>query len=153
MEILRNNLVKYNQSGFTMIELMISLAIMALLAVLVIPSFTSLRSNVALGNASRELQSALRVAQNRAMVAQNGTDHGVHLESNYYVLFGGSWSTPNYTNVVNLPAGIVISGAAGQTVTFDRLSGLPTAAQVVTLQAGSNQEMVQIDTSGLISLP
>ena len=36
MEILRNNLVKYNQSGFTMIELLIVIAILGILAVAVL---------------------------------------------------------------------------------------------------------------------
>jgi len=150
MEILRNNLNCYPR-GITMIELMISLAILALLTALVAPSFLMLKGSVALGNASRELQSALRVAQNRAFVAQGGSgaSHGVQLEADRYIILGGS-----QPQTVYLPEGITISGSAvGQTITFTRLNGLPAAPQDVTLESGSNQKVVHIDASGLIRLP
>lgn len=149
MEIRRNNLK--TRRGITMIELMITIAIMALLAALVAPSFSLLRGSVALGNATRELQSALRLVQSRAVVAQDGTAHGVYLETDHYFLFADSWS--GVGTRVDLPSGIVISGVVGQTITFNRLTGLPSSAQDVVLEAGSDTRMVRVDTSGLISLP
>ena len=148
MEICRNNLK--DQRGVTMLELLVAIAIFGLLAFLIAPSFALLRKNVALGNAGQELQSALRLAQNRAFVAQGGAgaSHGIQLESDRYIILGGSQPQTIY-----LPHGVTVSGGAGQTITFTRLTGLPDSAQDVVLAAGSDSKMVRVDASGLISLP
>lgn len=142
-----------SRPGITLIEIAIGIGIMAMLIALVAPSYATLRVGVALGNASRELQSSLRLVQNRAFVSQGGTTHGVHLEAGYYVLFGGSWEVPTYTKRVDLPHGVSLTTGAGQTVIFSRLGGLPDSSSDLALSAGSNQRVVRVDSGGLISLP
>lgn len=133
-----------------MLEMMIALAILTLLLFLAVPSFSLLRRQVSLNNVSRELQSALRLAQGRAMAAQGGavTTHGVRLEADRYIILGDI-----EPQIFYLPAGITISGGSGQTVTFTRLTGLPNLNQEIILSAGASQQVVRLEESGLISLP
>jgi Tfp pilus assembly protein FimT len=149
MEICRSNL--NNQArGVTMLELAIGIGIMVLLTFLAAPSFTMLRRNVALGNASRELQSALRLAQTKAFAAQGGATvtHSIKIQTDRYIIFGGP-----QPQTILLPRGITVSGGAGQVISFARLTGLPSSAQDIVLSAGSTHEIVRIESSGLISLP
>lgn len=133
-----------------MLELAIGIGIMVLLTFLVAPSFAILRRNVSLGNTGRELQSALRVAQNRAFVAQGGAaaSHGVEIQTDRYIILGGS-----QPQTVLLPNGITVSGGAGQVITFTRLTGLPSSAQDIVLSGGGANEIVRVEAGGLISLP
>lgn len=133
-----------------MLELAIGIGIMVLLTFLIAPSFSLLRRNVALGNTGRELQSALRLAQTKAFVAQGGAaaSHGVQVETDRYIILGGP-----QPQTVYLPNGVTVSGGAGQVFTFTRLTGLPSSAQDIVLSAGGSSEIVRIEASGLISLP
>lgn len=140
-------------SGVTLVEIAVGIAVIVLLLGLVVPSYAMLRGSVALGNSARELQSALRLAQNRSTVSQDGIAHGVRIDANSYTLFGGSWATPTYTTVFSLPSGVTVTSGAGQTILFTRLTGLPQAEQVIVLAAGSSSRTVQIGAGGLISLP
>ncbi len=151
MEICRVNLKKSLPHGVTMVELAIALGILTLLLFLAVPSFTILRRNVALSNSSRELQSALRLVQTRALAAQGGVAayHGIQLQTDRYVILNNGLQQEIF-----LPKGITISGAAvGQTIIFTRLSGLPSSPQEIVLSAGGSQLIVQVEAGGLINLP
>lgn len=63
-----------NSSGFTLIELMIVLALVALVAGLLIPGFTSYIKNQAKHQALEQVKSDLRTIQNRALTGVSASD-------------------------------------------------------------------------------
>ena len=52
--------------GFTLLELLVVIALMALVLVLALPNFKGIKTEQALKNTAAEIQSALRTAQNNA---------------------------------------------------------------------------------------
>lgn len=140
--------------GITLVEIAVGIGVFVLLIGLVAPTYAMLRGNVALGNGARELQSSLRLAQNRAAVSQGGEAHGVRINTDSYAMFGGSsWDARTYTEQHSLPSGVTVTTGANQTILFTRLTGMPAAAQDVVLSAGSNTRTVSVGAGGLVSLP
>ena len=79
----------YRQSGFTMVELMVTIAIVAILAALALPSFQqSLRSN-RVATATNEMIGALSLARGEAIRNNGG---GAVCPSTNGTACGGAWS-------------------------------------------------------------
>ena len=139
-------------AGVTLIELMVVIGIIFLLFTIGLPSYNSIKENVALSNYSQEIVSALRSAQNRSIVSQNGTSHGVHFNSDSYVLFGGDWATPDYTTIYQLGGGLGVLEGEGREVIFDRLTGQTSGQTIIIGSAGGNPKTIQINETGKISI-
>ncbi len=150
---------KKSGAGFTMIELLVSIAILGLMLAIGIPSYASLRQNVALGNTADEIASALRLAQSSAMASQGGTAQGVHFTASQYCLFSVSTcsaamptSCPSATTTYALGGyGIAISGVPLD-VCFDRLSGTTTAKSIVVGISGGSSKTISVTTVGKITV-
>lgn len=63
-----------NKNGFTLIEVMVVIAIIGIMTSISIVSFITSRRNAALEAASREVEAVLREAQNYALSGKNLTD-------------------------------------------------------------------------------
>jgi prepilin-type N-terminal cleavage/methylation domain-containing protein len=140
--------------GFTIIELLVAVGILGLMLAIGIPSFASIRKNVALGNDADEIVSALRLAQSSSMASQGGQNHGVLFMSDKYCLFSGSApaSCPASGTTYTLGGyGIAIVGAP-ITVLFQRLSGVTSAQSIVVGISGGSQKTIQLEATGKISI-
>ncbi len=139
-----------NKKGFTLIELAITIGILGLLLAIAIPSYATLRNHIALSNYTDEIVSALRTAQNNAMVSQGGVAHGLHLETNRYCEFAGTSFSGCASPYYSLSGGIKISSGTGNIV-FARFSGMVAAQVNIVLQAsGTTNKTITVETSGKI---
>jgi len=66
---------KKSTSGFTLLELMVSIAILGILAALAVPAFSTWTPNYRLKNASSDLYSNIQAGRMRAI--QNGADYAI----------------------------------------------------------------------------
>ena len=116
------------EKGFTLIELIVVIAIMGILVVMAVPSYTQYSKNQKLTDSASQLQTVLRQAQNNA---QTGTvcntgyrALGWRVGLNYlaYEMLATCVGTPPSTTpqIYNLPIGITISSITNE----DGLSGL-----------------------------
>jgi len=127
--------------GFTMIELMVVLAVMALLATLVAPSFNEQIARRRLEGVATDLSTDLQFARTQAVddrsTVQLVTENGGR---RYRVV-----DAVNTTlKTVDLPAGITATNAI--TVTYDQLRGTANAVQV-TLSNTSTAAQLRVDTN------
>ncbi|TSC77142.1 MAG: hypothetical protein G01um101431_325 [Parcubacteria group bacterium Gr01-1014_31] len=137
--------------GFSLIELTAVIGIAVLLLLLTLPNYQTIRRTISVQNQATEVEETLRLAQIRALTAQDGTAHGVHFSTGQYVLFGGEWANPTYAVAHDLQQGVQVLSGAGVTVTFRRLAGTANAATIVIGLPGDNPKTIQVDATGKIS--
>lgn len=116
--------------GFTMIELMVVLAIFSIIAGIVLQQGRSLSTTVELENASKNIDLKIRTAKARSIGALNDKNYGIHFESSKVVIFDGTGAYVDGAagnEVFDLPAHVQINSIAlngGVTdIVFDRLTG------------------------------
>jgi len=120
------------KKGFTMMELLIAIAIAGVLTAVVLASLSSFRSNQSVKTETEAIVSILKEAQSKSLASEDSSQYGVHLDtppSTRYVLFKGTtFSEGNPNNeVYNMPSGVEIKllGLTGgaQDIVFERLTG------------------------------
>lgn len=125
-----NNIVKNRSHGFTLIEVMIVLAIFSIIAGIVLQQGSSLSTTVELENASKNIDLKIRTAKARSIGALNDKNYGIHFESSKVVIFDGTGAYVDGAvgnEVFDLPGHVQINSIAlngGVTdIVFDRLTG------------------------------
>lgn len=135
--------------GFTLIELMIVLAIVAILLATAVPSFVEQVALRRLEGVANELSADLQYARTEAIsknkqviVTATGTGYSV----NYVV----SPVTPAL-KTITLPNGVTVNSTS---VTFDPLRGMSTGAVNLNLSSSSTSASLRVSSSavGLIQL-
>lgn len=116
-------------NGFTMLEALIALAILALLVTIILISLPRLNSRQALEKSVDTVVSVLDDARSRTLASIGGEQYGVYIDTSRVILFkGASYSSSNPDNAVvplnNLVAtrSIALNGG-GSEVVFERLTG------------------------------
>lgn len=163
---------KFN--GFSLIEMMVVMSIIAILAVLVLANYQASQKRYALAQAVQRLVSDLRKTQNMA-ISGSGiySGYGIYANSNStsYVIFGNNGGTPRFDDgdvaleTINLPPKIKILSVSplrgGLDITFKPpapttyINGQSTlgSSAVFTLQTedGSLTKTATVTTAGLIN--
>jgi len=149
-----------NDSGFTLIELIIVIAILSALMVVTIPNFFYFNKSSNLDNSAREFASVLKLAQNKTLSSENNSQYGVYLNTgvspNQYILFKGdsyesgetSFSLPDTMEFYDINLG------GGNEIVFDRLTGASENSGDVSIRikAETNQsKTIYVASSGAIS--
>lgn len=161
--------------GFTLIELMVTIAVLGILLAVAVPSFVSMVANNRSVAASNELMTALNMARAEAVrrgsrisicPSSNGTacsGSGGAWASGWIVFTDSASSDTAATATVHvvlsrhgaLPSGAVVTSGP----TFVRFSGLGTAPRgvasfsiKVSPCSGSNARAIQISASGRVAM-
>ncbi len=130
------------RNGFTLIEILVAMAIMSILAAIAIPNWSTLLPTYALNSASRQVQSELHKLKSRA-VAENANFQLVFSGTTYVIkkYSGGSYTATGESRT--LPDGITLAGTSATTLGFtSRGTSIDTTDKTVTLcnskSAGKN---------------
>lgn len=143
---------KANGQGYTLIEFLIVLGGLGLLLTMAALNYNFIRNNVALKNDSQEIVSVLRMAQNKAMIAEEGVVHGVHFTSNSYILYAGDWAAPLHQTEYSLKKGLMILQGSDSNVVFERLRGRASSTEIMVGSSPSNSRIIRVDDSGNIEI-
>lgn len=108
-------------AGFTLVELLTTIAIAGILLGAAVPSYVAMKNSVSLNDTAHEIAHALRTAQNLSLASVGNTTHAVSFNS-----AGTSYSLDSASTA--LTNNLKILTGANITVTFARLSGTPTFA-------------------------
>ncbi len=152
-----------NLRGFTLIEILIVVAILAIISIWVLPNFFHIADFKDLSAAGDRIVAVVRDAQARSLTAENSKVWGVKFDANNkkyimstYVL--GAFETP--VTFVSLKSNLeFIDPASGTTkqVIFDSLTGKPSPNVPVIIKIGlagdsSNYKTIIVNANGTIEI-
>lgn len=147
--------------GFTVIEILVTVSILAILMVIIFLGYSSFRDRMSIDVISNEVVGSLHLARNKTVSSVDSSSYGVHFENNQYVLFKGNVYNPGDINniVYTLPAQVEIyainlSGGGGE-VLFNRINGTTDSDGDITIRLISDpSRLIQINifASGQISI-
>ena len=146
------------KEGYTIVEILIVLSVLALVIAVFLPSFQKIREGQVLKNAASEVFSALDKARSQGLASYNSLEYGVHFETNKITIFSGtiysSSATDNLDIAITLPAyisAITLTGGAVD-LYFDRLSGAPNKTGTITVSNSSLSKTITISATGTASM-
>ncbi len=131
--------------GFSLLEVLIAISIMAGLAALATVSYRPFAHSIDLQTATQQLLTTIHQARDRTLSSEGASNYGVHFASDQYVLFKGAvYNAGAADNEVNaLPPKLAIydiSLGGGSDVVFDRLAGTTVSAGSVSLRLVNTPE-------------
>lgn len=151
---------KFLSRGFTLLEFMIALSILAILTAIIFTSVSSFRSGKALQVVAEEILSLLDEGRGNTLSAKDSYAYGVHFDSDSATLFrGASYSSSDSTNKkVDVDGAVEISSISlaggGQDVLFQKLTGKTNQSGTVTIRLKSDNsktKRIAIEVSGVAS--
>ncbi|MBI1755114.1 prepilin-type N-terminal cleavage/methylation domain-containing protein [Candidatus Azambacteria bacterium] len=152
-----------HEKGFTILELLLVIAIFAILGVTAVTQLVGFQRNTVIESASKDMVSSLRLAHDRAMLGEDGNVDGAGdswgirfanaASDNYQTFFGAAYNSGNVKETEYFSSAITFSSPTegnNTDVVFTKLSGTTTAA-TVTVTDGTQSKTITIDASGRIS--
>ncbi|MBI2122460.1 MAG: prepilin-type N-terminal cleavage/methylation domain-containing protein [Candidatus Sungbacteria bacterium] len=144
--------------GFTLLEVLISISVLALISGMALVSFVNSRNVREAIVSGQDMISVLRLAQSKSIGGEDNSAWGVHLEQGQAVLFRGtSYAGATFTQNFSIPARLEIADIAltggGSDVIFKRITGRTDQAGSFAVRvrtAASISFSVSIDNSGKI---
>mgnify|MGYP002814168217 FL=1 len=132
-----------NDQGFTMAEMMVTLALFAVMAAIAVPSYLSMQPGLRLNGAAREVLGKLMWARSKA-VEQNST-YVVTFPTNHSLLINGQTIDlqPDYS-------GITLS-KSGSDPTFNG-RGTASGGTTITVSNGSSSRTVTVSATGNVKI-
>ena len=140
-------------AGFTLIEMMLSIALIAIIAGISVPIYQSFQVRNDLDIATVTIAHSLRRAQLLAQASDGDTDWGIALQTNAISLFKGtSYSArdASYDETFDLPGSLAPSGMSE--VVFEKFTGLPQTTGTITVTSNTNEaRSITINQRGMVS--
>lgn len=136
-----------NQAGFTVAELMTTVAVMGILTAMAMPMFLNTLPGLRLSDAARQVATDLQQLRMKA-IAQN-IPYQITFSSSTYVLQKCSGACTNDSGNIVLPEGITVSASAAPQF---QPRGTAAASATITLSNGSAQKWVCVKTVGRVNI-
>lgn len=136
---------KMNKKGGTLIELIVVMVIIAIGAVLAIPSVGPWLTNYRLKSATRDIASLMRTAQMKAV--STNMEHDVYFSDNYsYILRKNSGGWINEGVAKSLPSGITVSNItfSGRKVEFNPNSTASSGSVTLKVIGKETQKRIYV---------
>lgn len=142
------------KKGFTLTELLMVVSIIAVLATIIILSFSNFRNSSALQTTSEDVVSILNKARSNTIASKDGYQYGVHFSTNDVTLFRGASFVFGDTNneVRTLDTAVEVASTAfnggGSDVVFQKLTGKTSNYGTATLHVMSDSSKTAVISIG-----
>jgi len=150
----KNNINRTKGAGFTLIELMIVVALIIMFSALVLPMSFNFFQEATLKDQVRNIENSLRKAQAMAITGQEDSSAGVKITQSECIIFEGE----SYDNrrekadtIIPFPVSLSLSGA--DEIVFQKSTGLPTFPEeerTIIITFGDNSKEITINSQGKI---
>ena len=151
--------MKKSSSGFTLIELVVTLGVFIVLGGVVLINLSGRRTTVDLTNTSEDIAATLRQAQSNAMAQKGNTTWSVRFTSgatSSFALFSGSYATGTIVgqypllNDIHFDTSSIASGTYIDVI-FAPVTGIPFASTSIMLDLMSGVSSVSASTTVSVS--
>jgi prepilin-type N-terminal cleavage/methylation domain-containing protein len=143
----------HKHRGFTLLEMLLSVALMAVISGIGTPIYQSFQNRNDLDIAANSVVQSIRRAQMLSQAGAGDSTWGVHVESGSITLFRGTSYASRSTDVdevFSMPTAIVSSGISD--VVFDVLTGEPQTTGTLTLTSQANEiRTITINEKGMVT--
>lgn len=150
--------MKNFSKGFTLIEFLISIAVIGVIIAITVPSLISFRKNQAIQNSTNAVVSLLEEARAKTLASYNNTFYSVKFDSDKATMFtGGTYSSASADNKVLLyEVPVVLQtvslNGSGSSVSFDRIKGTTSQYGTIILQIpSSSSRTITVSAGGIVS--
>ena len=144
---------KKGDAGFTAIEVLLSIAIISVIAGVSLPVYHAFQTRNDLDVATVEIVQSMRRAEMLARAVDGDTSLGVQLQTGSITLFkGASYAGRDVTRdeVFDMPASITPSGLSE--ILFTKFTGLPQTTGTTTLTTNTDEtRIITINAKGTVS--
>jgi prepilin-type N-terminal cleavage/methylation domain-containing protein len=140
-------LARSNCTGFTVVEVLTAISLVAILAAIGMPAFTRTLPSLRLTDAARQVATELQHVRMRAIA--RGIPQQITFSSSSYIVQQCNGSCTNQSGSIALPTGITATAA-----TMPRFEprGTVNTATAITLSNGSAQKFVCVTTIGRVNI-
>ncbi len=143
-----------NSAGFTLVEVLLIMAIFGLIGGLSIPFYQSFQVTSQLDNTTEEIVQTIREAQIKSMSSEDLSDFGIHFGSQEYILFRGSTYAPAdvYNETFEIATTMSVSTGGNNDIIFSSVDGIPNveASILVSSNNGKNHN-ITINGLGVVN--
>ncbi len=147
------NTKKQNSIGFSLVEMLIVIAILAILVSIVIPSFSKTGGSEALNTTVVSTISVLNEAKSLAVSSKDASNYGVRIYNNKLVSFKNNYGTENQEFPISNLVTISTSTGIDTDIIFNNVSGNTSASGTITitvLNDPSESNTIRIYSTGII---
>lgn len=138
--------------GFTLMEVLLSLAIIGILTGISIPMYGGIQGRESLSSSVTSSVEMLRLAQSYARNGYYDDSWSVRFSSNSATLYkGSSYTSRNttYDETISLATGTSVIGSPID-IHFQKLNGNPVSDISIQLQRNATQKNININSQGMV---
>ena len=142
------------KKGFTLIELMIVVALIIMFSALTLPMSFSFFQEATLKDQVRNLENSLRKAQAMAITGREDSSAGVKITQSECIIFEGeSYEKRREEADITIPFPVALSVSGANEIVFQKSTGLPTFPEEersIIITFGASSQEITINSQGKI---